>query len=153
MNRAHGLSALATYAKWGSAVERLRAGQVTREKAYESLRDLRQRGGMPGLGPAFYTKLIHFLMPSANGPGYIMDQWTARSMNLLAAPERVVRVNGKGYVTDENTAHDYERFCLGIEQVSRELKCPPNEVEQRLFSEGRGKGAWRNYVKKSDGLG
>lgn len=54
---------------------------VTPADAYQRFYDLKK---IPGMGTDYYTKLVTFLMPAANGaPAFIMDQWTARSMNLL----------------------------------------------------------------------
>jgi hypothetical protein len=96
------------------------------------------------MGPAYFTKLIFFLRPDLNG--YIMDQWLARSINLLFPQAGPIRLSNT-VVTDRNTADDYERFCSHVEHVARELGITPAEAEERMFSNGgRSKGRWRQYV-------
>jgi hypothetical protein len=58
-----------------------------------------------------------------------------------------------GTTPDANTANDYGQFCEGIEQLSHVLACSADELEERMFSKGHGKGAWRDYLRRTDGLG
>ena len=61
-----------------SRLENLRANNLNRRDAYNLfLNDNR----VPGLGPAYFTKLLYFFSPEPTY--YIMDQHTARSVNLL----------------------------------------------------------------------
>jgi hypothetical protein len=108
-----------------------------------------------GLGPSFFTKLIAFFSKDKNA--YIMDQWTARSINLLMGSEIVQLTSGR-YVSQTNTGMNYEAFCVAVEKLTEicNLKNPygpvqsAEEIEARLFSEG-GKGdkaqPWRVYVR------
>lgn len=87
-----------------------------------------------------------------------MDQWTARSINLLMESE-IVRLTSGRYVSQKNTGANYEAFCVAIEELteicnsksSNGLVQSAEEIEARLFSEG-GKGdkaqPWRIYVRK-----
>lgn len=108
--------------------------------AYERFATLRARG-LPGLGPAYYTKLIHFAAPQLSG--YMMDQWLARSINLLYGP--VIHLNGT-HVSDRNSRDVYEEFCLLVDALAKRSKDIGEQTEQALFSEGRGRGLWRNYL-------
>lgn len=155
MNRQHGRFLFANTTNWLPIVDQLRSGRIESSAAYEAFYNLRFDGRLPGMGPAFFTKLIFFSHPRHNG--FIMDQWTARSVNLLSQHEVVATTltnnrNGRiqHRVADQNTANTYAEFndfILGLAKaigyVGREDK-----VEEALFSTGRGTGAWRNYVIK-----
>jgi hypothetical protein len=155
MNRNHGC-ALWACRKYqfeaGTLLQRL--GELPfleRAAAYACLKELRAAGACVGMGPAYFTKLIRFL---GAGDGYIMDQWTARSINLLFGPIiRLERVVGSWRVSDLNTAETYARYCVLIECLSARLAQmgitrTPDDVERYLFSEGRKRGRWRNHVRK-----
>jgi hypothetical protein len=75
-----------------------------------------------------------------------MDQWVSKSINLLTGQHIVYLTNG--WVNDKNTSTNYENFCLKIDELANILNCSGFEAEKRIFSIGRGKGAWRNYLKK-----
>ena len=92
---------------------------------------------------AYFTKLIFFCPRQHDG--YIMDQWTSKSVNLIF-DEKIVDLSKAGFVTDTNNADKYERFCRCIEELGEAAGWEPEETELRIFSEGRGRGAWRNYV-------
>ena len=157
----HGPKAFGAYDLWGEIAEQTRAGKIGRLEAYKMFRQLRPNE-LPCMGPAYFTKLIYFLMTDRPNPGFIMDQWTARSMNLLVSPSTLVEVDVSRLkdnklevsVSDRNTEASYERFCKGVEQLGRKMVCSPDKIEERLFSKGgRNKGEWRNYVKNNDGYG
>ena len=105
---------------------------------------------MIGIGPAYYTKLIFFCHPKHDG--YIMDQWTARSANLLIdQSDNRIRLNKSKYfqgVSDFNNQCVYEEFCCNVERLAKECGNPyPSEIEEALFSKGgRNKLDWRRYV-------
>ena len=134
--------------RWKDTVERLRFGTQTRAEAYRALRALKTDGpqdDLPGLGPSFFTKLIYFMLPAKNG--WIMDQWLGKSINLLAG-EPIVRLQQGGAPALNNTADDYERFCVYLEQIAGILQLHPELTEQALFSDGGHQPrAWRAYVK------
>ena len=52
-----------------------------RSEIFQEFQNIRKTKSLPFLGIAFYTKLICFINPNYNG--YILDQWTAKSINLL----------------------------------------------------------------------
>lgn len=124
----------------------LRKGQIkTRQEAFSVLQHARENGRIPGLGIGYYTKLICFLNAELNG--FILDQWTGKSINLLW-DELLVHVNRYGWVTDENSHETYEAFCQRIEELARLLNCVPLIAEERIFSVGgRKPGEWRAYLK------
>jgi hypothetical protein len=115
---------------------------------------------MPGCGPAYYTKLIFFLTKHLDRRGFVMDQWLGRSINLLADRE-IVLFNQprrkaplkRRYVHRKNTCSTYEEFCQAVcnltlvsGETDPDVRVREKNVEMLLFSEGRGKGKWREYV-------
>jgi hypothetical protein len=126
---------------------------------------MRKIGAYAGMGPAYFTKLIYFLLPRNLAPakrGYIMDQWVGCSVNLICGRE-IVKMNSsyswgidrKGLlkksssfiVADVNSSSDYSDFCEALAKLSKELNFAPDFVDRALMSEGgRKKKAWRKYV-------
>jgi len=105
------------------------------------------------MGPAFFTKLIYFFGKSATDRGYIMDQWTARSANLLLDTPlvHVIETRSGSWVSDKNSEEVYEIFCQFIERLSHELNVTTDLAEEIIFSNGNKgrlhtRGAWRDYV-------
>src|SRR5690606_3910358 len=123
-----------------------------RQLAYQRFSVLRADGRLPGMGPAFFTKLIFFMGQSPRG--YILDQWTARSVNLLFCDDPIKLLPG-GFVSDANDATAYERFCTRVEQLApilSEATGQPHcgeEAERAIFSRGgKRAGKWRRYVRQ-----
>lgn len=112
----------------------------SRAEAYTKMKCLRAQGSLRGVGPAYFTKLIFFLRPDLNA--YIMDQWTAKSINLLTN-SHLVRLLGS-QVSDANSEDDYELFCNCIECLAEMIGRKPDCTEERLFGY---KSIWREYVK------
>jgi hypothetical protein len=82
MKAGHGRSIWATRKDWLPVCEQLRAGIIpNRVEAFEAFRLLRHGGKLPGMGPAYFTKVLFFARPIQDA--YILDQWTARSMLTL----------------------------------------------------------------------
>lgn len=157
--------------EWKALAEKIREEGLSRNRSYDGFKKLQQEGRLVGMGPAYYTKLIYFLMAGNGRRGYIMDQWTGRSINLLLAPHPLVIIdrypnkktgNVEWTVSNKNDSSVYEEFCCRIEElaeipeIANMLKLAKiqkidraSAVEEMLFSEGRGKGEWRNYVKNS----
>lgn len=153
MNRNHGRSLFKDCRKWLPTLTRLRNKDINSLKAYAEFRQLRQSGDLPGMGPAYFTKLIFFAAPSHDG--FIMDQWTARSANLLTGKKMIhtiMTMNRTGrvqhIVSDRNDEESYEQFCGFISELADRLGYNGREakIEEALFSTGRGIGSWRNYV-------
>lgn len=125
-------------------VDQLRNGNFeTRQQAFEVFQNERKKKILPGLGIGYFTKLICFLSPNLNG--YIMDQWVAKSINLLTG-DRVVKISNNNWVNDKNNSIIYETFCRHIDNLAKILECSGFEAEKRIFSVGRKKGKWRNYL-------
>lgn len=128
-------------------VDELRNGNFeTREQAFAIFQNHRKKKILPGLGIGYFTKLICFLAPNLNG--YIMDQWVAKSINLLTG-EYIVNLTGNNWVNDINDSNTYEIFCKHIDNLAKLLNCSGFEAEKRIFSVGRKKGQWRNYLIKN----
>lgn len=144
MNRKHG-SSLLRHEEWLNLVSDIRYGRVaSRKDAYQAFYELMKSRKLTGMGPAYFTKLICFLNRDLNG--YIMDQWTAKSINLLLM-KPLVKLTSSGLVSKSNTATTYEEFCLGIESLAKIIKKNPLDTEEMLFSNGGPKkGLWRQHV-------
>lgn len=142
-------------ASWIPVVDQIRSGALSRSESYELFRRFRLNNAGSGIGPAFFTKLIFFLDPKHNG--YIMDQWTALSINALFPGNsplvdlNIVSTKGKisAVVSDRNTAEVYDEFCRCLEETAFRLGLPDvGSAEETLFSNGgRKPGAWRKYLK------
>lgn len=102
-----------------------------------------------GLGVAFFTKLIFFFY--ARDKAYILDQWTAKSVNLLSKNKNVVLMTSN-YVNLNNTEKNYSDYIDHIRKLQLDLGLCGEEVELAIFSNGkkncgeRGIGKWRSYV-------
>lgn len=139
---------------WLPLVEELRFRGFCRKIAYQKFKDLRKNQMLPGCGPAYFTKFIFFRNggkksnPQHNG--FIMDQWTVKSIQLLTG-ERRPYLSSAGYVNDDNTGEDYEFYCHTIEELASELRFQdPDMAEEAIFSSGgRNSAAWRRYVKRN----
>jgi hypothetical protein len=144
MNREHGKS-LFQHKEWLEIIEKMITNKVkTRKECYELFKNLRKNKKLKGMGPAYFTKLICFVNPKLKG--YIMDQWTSKSMNLLF-DNKTVYLNNNGNVTDKNSAEIYEDFCHKIEYLAELLKLNPIDLEENIFSNGGiKKGKWRQFV-------
>lgn len=138
--RAHINSSWAQSKDLRRILTRVRKGNMDRKEAFDLFR---QDGGISGLGPAYYTKLLYFFSPKLNH--YIMDQWTAKAVNLLAGLP-VVRMSGD-YVSGTNKGGNYLAFCREVEAIAKHLKCSGDQAEQRIYSMGgRYRWPWRKHV-------
>jgi hypothetical protein len=125
-------------------ISKMKAGNLNRKEAYNAFFELKAKGEINGMGPAYYTKLICFT--NRNLGGYIMDQWTAKSINLLTG-SNLIKLTSVGMVSDQNSAEVYETFCNHIELLSDQTRLSPLDTEEALFSYGgRRKGSWRKFV-------
>lgn len=101
--------------------------------------------------PAYFTKLIFFFTSKRNKPGYIMDQWTAKSINLITG-ESIVRLDSMGFVSKNNDSNVYNRFCSYIDELAKHMKISGSLIEEYLFDKGGREihiGDWRKYVKEN----
>ncbi|MGJ8590180.1 MAG: hypothetical protein ACSHXW_18905 [Yoonia sp.] len=158
MKRDHGRRLFDEWPVWAGIMAAMRDGLQTRQQAYYAFSKLRLSGELPGMGPAYFTKMIFFALETRDA--FIMDQWTARSANLLLGRKLVntLRAGASGrdpapqWVSDENTPEVYEKFCHFIHELAKQCSLEGEEesVEEALFSTGRGRGRWRNYVISQD---
>jgi len=119
----------------------MRSGEFDAVGAYENF----AKHQISGLGPAYFTKLIYFFSDSELW--FIMDQWTAKSINLLFG-SNIVIISPGGWVTRDNTTSHYKSYCHAVLQLGSELGESGEVIEQRLFSKGgRTPAPWRAYVK------
>ena len=111
-----------------------------------------------GLGPAYFTKLIAFFRPDLNG--YVLDQFTARSINLLSGRHDLVPMVGKN-VAQGATGRQYEDYCAIVDdltalvnaRMSPSAPVDGSHVEYLLFGKSDRIQPWREYLKANDGLG
>lgn len=137
-------------AAWSNRVEiarrltLLKAGGYNRQQAYE----LFATDPISGLGPSYFTKLIFFFRPEAE-IGYIMDQWSGKSVNLITG-RHVVRMYGDSPAAS-NTGENFDSYCRMIDFLANNVGNTGDELEQRLFSQNglhrRPRGAWRDHVR------
>ncbi len=151
MRRDHARSFFACRSDWLGLADDLRCREFDRAEAYNHFVGLRRQRKLPGMGPAYFTKLLYFLSARSGRPGLIMDQWTARSANFLSG-KNLVDLNDAGEnayaVSDLNTGATYEQFCAFLEYIAKKMNTTAELVELRMFSEGRGRGRWRNLIKQ-----
>jgi hypothetical protein len=161
MNRRHARSALESWNHWGAIVEAIRAPKITRAAAYGMFLEAHRNGLMPGIGPAYFTKLIMFVRPDLRG--YIMDQWTGKAVEVLSTDGFQLHFSTHGSshrITPHNTALAYEEFCsrmdqlalvqLGLENLESLTPIQAHDFESRLFSKGgRPPAPWRYYVRNA----
>ena len=132
-------------------LKQLRAGGLNHTAAYNLFTG---SNAVPGLGPSFFTKLIYFFSPlnSSGAVGfYIMDQWTAKSVNLLTQ-QWVVRLARSKSASPgfSNKCGNYEAFCQEVEQIAgvHPLGLTGDQIEQCLMSGGgRHPLPWRAHVR------
>lgn len=94
-----------------------------------------------GLGPSYWTKLIFFF--SEKKDRYILDQWTAKSINFLY-DATLIPMNGDMPDRAKCTGTLYEIFCTCIDEITAVANQRKSEnriwtgemVEQQLFSSG-----------------
>lgn len=145
MNREHGKNLFNNTDPILDIVYKLRNSHFkTRSEAFNYIQEKRKSKLLPGLGIGYFTKLICFLAPELNG--YIMDQWVAKSINLIAE-KNIVHINKSHWVTDENNGDAYETFCDEVDKIGAQLNLSGYKAEEKLFSiGGKNKGSWRKYV-------
>lgn len=154
---------------WLNVAGDIKAGKLNRSTAYAKFSELQHDGKLKGIGPAYFTKLIYFLMPNNPGSprGYIMDQWVGCSINILNEIDVVlmdssemlkwtkngeIQPSSNYQVSNINTEKNYEAFCWQIELLAAEIGSPPNpDFTERLLMSKGGKTPldWRAYVKEN----
>ena len=133
---------------WIKVIRSLRGENLTRLDSYSLCAETVAGNPSGGIGPAYYTKLIFFANPRHDG--YIMDQWTSRSVNLLVSGDPIVAMRTSNHVSPQNSAETYETYCRIVETLSKLLMDKnPEETERCLFSTGGGnnkRAQWRKHV-------
>lgn len=125
-------------AKLASHLMLLRTQRLSRSAAY----NLFCTEPIPGIGPSYFTKLLYFFSPI---PSYIMDQWTAKSVNLLTG-NLIVRMSGH-IPANKNKPGNYQAFCEEVDLIAGILGCSGEVAEERIFSKGgRHRWPWRAHV-------
>jgi hypothetical protein len=147
--RRHAITAWEQRDRLQPILETLRAGGLTREQAYALfLKD----GGIKGLGPSYFTKLMFFFRPMANsvptGDGRehpVLDQWVGKSVNLLTG--RIVVPLIGGVPSGKNEPRVYAEYCEVVDDIAHRLGIEAHEAEEKMMSRGgRKPGGWRQYV-------
>lgn len=155
-----------TRGDWLAVADAIRNGKYDRGGAYDAFRKLREDKSLKGMGPAYFTKLIHFLSPKGRDgepQAYIMDQWAGCSVNVLAGEELVLmdstgswkRKGEQPYqdfsfrVSDANTGENYDDFCSVIDALRLKLSESADQIDRSLKSTGgRNAAKWRTYVRQ-----
>ena len=150
---------------WLKLAKQAKIGNLNRFELYSEFSDLQARDKLKGMGPAYFTKLIYFLMPDDphNPRGYIMDQWVGCAVNILNDSDvvlmdssytkkwskaRKIKPDSNYQVTNVNTVENYKSFCRQIEILAEEISVKPDFAECLLMSKGGTKPLeWRAYVK------
>lgn len=140
MDRRNGAKALGVRSALLAMIDGIRRGGISRTEAYDRFHS----AVVPGLAPAYFTKLIHFMRPE--GDGYILDQWTGKSVALLFGPG-IVAIRQDGWVHRANDARIYGRYCDAVDQLAQRVGVTGEVAEEMMFSRGgRTKQPWRQYV-------
>jgi hypothetical protein len=165
-HRSHARRFISLSSQWLPVIDEIKNQNIPRSEAYKSLARLREQGHLEGVGPAFFTKFIYFFSENKTNRGYIMDQWTAKSANILISDqEQIIIDRYTQTVSDKNTEKNYEVFCNFIEELSQKLSSEwkinvtPDQAELCIFSLGEQKikedddelnmrREWRRYLKK-----
>lgn len=163
MKANHGRDFWTAKASWLPLCDDIRSGAHTRRSAFAAFSALRTAGQLPSMGPAYFTKIIFFAAPKADG--YILDQWTARSVHILtgqwAWPAVAIDhgtklkassnpIHLRVRVVDRVTSVDYEDFCLLVDNIGFRLGITPERAEEMLFSSGgKSPRPWRGHVMTS----
>jgi hypothetical protein len=101
-------------------------------------------GGVPGLGPSYWTKLLYFFSPNSNF--YIMDKWTGQSVDLMTG-NWVVRMAGKA-TSALNKCGNYQAYCEEVDEIAYILGVTGAQAEEMLMSKGgRRPWPWRAHVR------
>ena len=119
--------ALISYSEWKRDFSEIKNGLRERSispiDAYSAFNALHLDGPLENLGPAYYTKLIYFLSApyfSVNQTGYIMDQFTSKSINYLYG-EKIIKLDGQGIPKKTNGVEVYKVFLNSISELSAKI--------------------------------
>ena len=153
-----------------SFLEDIRIGRnCNRKEIYQKFTDYRLSRELKGINTPYFTKLIYFLM-RGEAKGYILDQFTAISANLLLNQDiinitRKIDKDKKKVFREvdckKNDAEVYEKYCEFIEDLAiylddhfrekleeRDAKIEPKHAEIFIFYNNRDNPGWRSKVAK-----
>lgn len=148
-NRKHGVTLFNRFDEIQPIIYNMRHGLLSFQDAYSEFYKVWEKPEPLGMGAAYFTKLIFFCEPSHKG--YIMDQWTSKSINLLS-DEKIVHLTS-GHVNKKNTVNSYNKFCSYTEQLGEMLGHTGEQIEIAMFSKGgRKRWKWRDYVVKNTNI-
>ena len=144
-----------------SFLEDIRIGRsCNRKEIYQKFTDYRLSGELKGLDTPYFTKLIYFLM-RGEARGYILDQFTAISTNVLLK-KNIININKDNKVDcKKNDAEVYEKYCEFIEDLAiylddhfrerleeRDAKIEPKHAEIFIFYDNKDDPGWRSKAAK-----
>jgi hypothetical protein len=123
-------------------IDELRSTTEDREADFHRAKDL--LGDVPGIGISYFTKLLYLCRPLADA--YILDQWTAKSLDILLQ-DTPVELSTWGGPVVWTTRENYGKYCTALEEIASLLGegWTGESVETALFDH-RG-GEWRNHVR------
>jgi hypothetical protein len=107
----------------------LRAGGLSRCDAYDLFTGA---NAVSGIGPAYFTKLLYFFMPDPNC--YIMDQHTAKSVNILTGFPGIRMVGNA--VSQLNKCGNYQAYCEEVDTMAGLTGVTGEQAEEMLMSKG-----------------
>lgn len=133
--------AYAERSKWLPIMRAMRGGKCSDPGAlFDRFADER----IPGLAPAYFTKLMYFCCSKGNC--YILDQWTARSINLIfGTGNHLIYMSSRTWVDRRNTGVQYLNYCAIVEKIADILHKSPREIEKAMFAGSAH--PWRKYLK------
>lgn len=141
MRKNHAQRAWAARDQWKPILLKMREGTLSGRRAlYECFLS----SSIPGLGPAYFTKLMYFM--SRGESCFIFDQWTGRSTNLLLRREKALVNFSNNWLTRKNNADVYCTYCKTVEALASMIEVSCEVVEEKMFA-GGGMHRWRAYVK------
>ena len=154
-----------------SFLEDIRIGRsCNRKEIYQKFTDYRLSRELKGINTPYFTKLIYFLM-RGEAKGYILDQFTAISANLLLNQDIINLTTEIKIVKDKkrvsrkvdckkNDAEVYEKYCEFIEDLAiylddhfrekleeRDAKIEPKHAEIFIFYNNKDNPGWRSKVE------
>lgn len=141
---AHGKLLFDNSSKITDVIHELRYQQLDRIAAYDRFHRIWVNHEANGIGAAYFTKIIFFC--GHDNDGYIMDQWTSKSANLLSGKDDLIHLIS-GHVSKKNDAKTYANFCSLIEELAKKFHASGEMIEMAMFSKGgHKKDLWRQYV-------
>lgn len=145
-NRKHGEILFGRFEEIKPIISDLRNEKIDYITAYKEFDFIWKGPKSLGMGAAYFTKLIFFCDPKHQG--FIMDQWTSKSTNLLCDRDMIHLT--QGHVDKRNDYQTYSQFCEIVRDLGMKLNREAEHIEMSMFSKGgRKKGEWRAYVLAS----